>query len=430
MITSNLGKSELPKPVYTTVKVVPDDLDYELELIVQLSEEEFDQYSEKLRKHFLSLYEVKKFPIGTTGKSLHTIITDLRKFSDYDTNDILMPDIDGNFNVVSCFNKFSSAINHWFPEMYDTISGSSRFSIIDQLRDPARFKKNLHGLVIKDQFKFRSKDPLGKISNYIASGFRAINGAIPVANFPAGVAKWIYLNTLSKKQFRDKDTIRIYDSSMGWAGRMLGLLSACNSDLLKNKKVILFGTDPNTNTHERFQMILDFWKEYLHPEINFELHKSILGSEDIMQEPYAQENVGKFDIMLTSPPYFNREQYSNDETQSFKKFSKYDDWRLGFLQPTINNIYDLLTPGGYCYWNIADIKVSSSKDPNKSHLPLEGDSINFAKQAGFEHIETYKMLMASFVGSGRVDGSATLNKNLVNVKDGTRKFEPIFVFKK
>ena len=42
------------------------------------------------------------------------------------------------------------------------------------------------------------------------------------------------------------------------------------------------------------------------------------GSELISNNPKFQKYKGKLDISFTSPPYFNREQYSQDETQSFK----------------------------------------------------------------------------------------------------------------
>ncbi len=309
----------LPKPRYTTAVVVPEHLDYELERINQLDDTDFENYAEELRIHLLNLYEKEHFPIGTMGKTLQDIIVDLRKFNDYNTKDVLLTDKHGNENVLACFNKFSSAINNWFPEMYDTKIGSTKFSIIDQLRNKEMFRKNLNGIVRKDQFKFRINDPLAPISNYVASGFRVINGSQPAVNFPAGIAKWIYLNILSKKQFRDKKELKILDTSAGWGGRLVGLLSACNEELLHDKHITLLNTDPNSATHDRFQEIVDFWREYVAMELNFTLHKSILPSEDLLKFKYAKNNIGNFDMMLTSPPYYNREQYSNDKDHAIYK---------------------------------------------------------------------------------------------------------------
>ena len=38
-----------------------------------------------------------------------------------------------------------------------------------------------------------------------------------------------------------------------------------------------------------------------------------------------------FDFCFTSPPYFNAEEYSNEEVQSYKKYSTYGEWFDNFL---------------------------------------------------------------------------------------------------
>ena len=37
-----------------------------------------------------------------------------------------------------------------------------------------------------------------------------------------------------------------------------------------------------------------------------------------------------FDLVFTSPPYFAKEAYSDDEEQSYKKFNQYETWVEGF----------------------------------------------------------------------------------------------------
>ena len=55
--------------------------------------------------------------------------------------------------------------------------------------------------------------------------------------------------------------------------------------------------------------------------------------------------IGKVDFAMTSPPYFNREMYSDDDNQSYK-LGTYEDWRDSFLKPFINEVYTLLKVGG------------------------------------------------------------------------------------
>jgi DNA modification methylase len=85
---------------------------------------------------------------------------------------------------------------------------------------------------------------------------------------------------------------------------------------------------------------------------------------------YGSEEIGKHiskevDLVFTSPPYFNREAYSNDNTQSYKKFSNYDSWRDGFLRPTLETCVKWLKKDRYLLWNIADIQIGGK------YLPLE-----------------------------------------------------------
>jgi len=125
-------------------------------------------------------------------------------------------------------------------------------------------------------------------------------------------------------------------------------------------------------------------------------------------------------MVFTSPPYFDREQYSDDDEQSFKAYPMYSDWRDNFLKPTLTNAYESLRSDRYLLWNIADIKIG--KD---TFHPLEQDSIDIIESLGGEYQGKLKMLMASMVG---VDQSNVKNK--VDVDGVTVKYEPIFIFHK
>jgi hypothetical protein len=124
--------------------------------------------------------------------------------------------------------------------------------------------------------------------------------------------------------------------------------------------------------------------------------------------------------MFTSPPYFDREQYSDDDAQSFKSYPLYHDWRDNFLRPTLENAYNSLKSDRYLLWNIADIKLSGN-----NFQPLEQDSIDIIESLGGEYKGKLKMLMASMIG---VDQSNVKNK--VDVDGVTLKYEPIFIFHK
>ena len=246
----------------------------------------------------------------------------------------------------------------------------------------------------------------------------------PAVNFPALTAKYLYETYTSHVD----EPITIYDSSSGWGGRIIGAMSM-------RKKAHYVGTDPNPDTSGRYQAVADFYNNNCVDNESetfqkfFEVEKKSNtydvftdGSELIGNNPKFQSYKGTFDIVFTSPPYFNREQYSQDENQSFKAYSEYEDWRDNFLRPTLTTAYTYLKNDRYILWNIADIKIGDSL-----YYPLEQDSIDIISELGGEYKGKLKMLMTRMVG---LDPSKSGIKNAVIHNKKAYKFEPIFVFHK
>lgn len=254
----------------------------------------------------------------------------------------------------------------------------------------------------------------------------------PAVNFPALTAKWLYEHYTS--HIEQPEPLHIYDSSSGWGGRILGAMSS-------RKKTHYIGTDPNPDNFipelgiSRYEYVADFYNKNCVDDYSetfgkfFDVQKQSNtyelfqdGSELIQHNPKFQKYKGKLDLAFTSPPYFNREQYSQDENQSFKAYGEYEDWRQNFLRPTLTTIYEYLKNDRYILWNIADIKIG--KD---TYYALEQDSIDILTELGCEYKGRLKMLMTRMVG---LDPSKTGIKNAVKHDGKAYKFEPIFVFYK
>ena len=254
----------------------------------------------------------------------------------------------------------------------------------------------------------------------------------PAVNFPALTAKWIYENYTS--HIDTNEPLHIYDSSAGWGGRIIGAMSS-------RKKTHYIGTDPNPDNFidelgiTRYEYVANFYNKNCVDDYSdkltsffdvkkqsntFEVFQD--GSELIQNNPEFQKYKGKLDISFTSPPYFNREQYSQDEKQSFKAYAEYEDWRDNFLKPTLTTVYEYMKNDRYILWNIADIKIGES-----TYYPLEQDSIDILEQLGCEYKGKLKMLMTRMVG---LDPSKSGIKNAVEYDGKSYKFEPIFVFHK
>ena len=122
----------------------------------------------------------------------------------------------------------------------------------------------------------------------------------------------------------------------------------------------------------------------------------MLGSEVFQPEKDS------LDLCFTSPPYFDTEKYSDEPTQSYKKYPTKGDWINGFLKTTVDNCYYGLKPGGKMLLNIAN--TGKYKD-------IEWETIRISKERGFTHITTLYLILSSVSGKGA-------------------KLEPIFVFEK
>ena len=127
-------------------------------------------------------------------------------------------------------------------------------------------------------------------------------------------------------------------------------------------------------------------------------------------------------MVFTSPPYFNRELYNQtDETQSYKAYPEYTDWRDNFLRPTLETCVEWLRKDRYLLWNIASIKL----DSDNNYLDLEGDSRRILESLGCEYRGMLKMIMSRILGNDPKEGL-----NSVDINGSYCKYEPIFIFYK
>lgn len=248
-------------------------------------------------------------------------------------------------------------------------------------------------------------------------------------NFPPLTAKYLYERFTD--HIKTQDQINIYDPSSGWGGRLLGALSVND-----NRNIHYIGTDPNkdhstTEGRTKYHEFADFFNtrtyraRSLFPKTHtYEIFQH--GSEVIHTDPKFQKYKGKLDMVFTSPPYFAKEAYSEDEEQSYKKFSQYDAWREGFLRQTLETAVEWLREDRYLLWNIADAVFGGEM------LPLEKDSIDILTSLGMEYKGKLKMSLAQMPGGNRVDPETGLPKakNFCKVNGMWLKYEPVFVFYK
>ena len=133
----------------------------------------------------------------------------------------------------------------------------------------------------------------------------------------------------------------ILDFSSGWGDRLIGAL-ACNIDRY-------VGVDPNTDLQDGYKEII----------------KTFVSKTKVTMNPFRIEDFETnemFDMIFTSPPYFDLEIYSDNKTQSHHYGSK---WYEEFLLPAIQKVWSHLNEGGHM------IIIINDKKPPKEYTSAE-----------------------------------------------------------
>jgi hypothetical protein len=189
----------------------------------------------------------------------------------------------------------------------------------------------------------------------------------------------------------------VWDMSAGFGGRLLGALACDHVDAY-------IGTDPASHTidglREMVAELVPMARRLGRRNLEVELHK--IGSEDFVPERNS------LSLCFSSPPYVDWEQYSDEPTQSHKKFPTQHEWLHGFIGATLRNCAIGLKRNGILAINIASVAAY----PN-----LTGVFLQYAQDNGWRLIETLHLQLSKMVGLKHIGKSAF-------------KSEPIFVFKK
>jgi hypothetical protein len=212
----------------------------------------------------------------------------------------------------------------------------------------------------------------GTISDELPGALSVVNGTQACSNFRPGFATMLYQEYCKKG-----DTV--LDTSTGYGGRLVGFMGSG----IKGKYI---GIDPNTETHAGNARMAN--------ELGFgdAVELINLPAEDVDVDKYKLR--GRCDFAFTSPPYFSKELYSDEPTQSCNRYKTADAWRAGFLIPMLKLQFDALKPGALCIVNIAEVKIKGKT------YPLDAWTREEAIKIGFEYKKTRDFPMTRRMGSG------------------------------
>lgn len=201
-----------------------------------------------------------------------------------------------------------------------------------------------------------------------------------------------YRSVTSKSIVQYFGARRVLDPCIGWGGRMIGAISA---------GAAYVGCEPDPNTARGLRNILD--------DIN--------QRATILEQPAEValdhlKTLELFDMVLTSPPYFNLEMYTAGP-QSTSAYPTWDDWVEKWLKVVILGCIACIRPGGVSCWSVKNFKTDKM-------YPLADVTKKIHAEIGWVLIKTVKM-----TGSARMGGA--------RIKDGVetrRSEEETFCFKR
>lgn len=157
-----------------------------------------------------------------------------------------------------------------------------------------------------------------------------VNGTKYVNEFPPHVAR-----DICRKYGLGRHS-RVLDPCGGWGGRMIGV-----SVVADNYRCY----EPATLTAQGLKKLSEFIRS-VNPDF----------TTDIRCEPYEDsvEQVGFYDFALTSPPYYDTERYSDEETNSCNRYTTFDAWCEGFYLPMVDKTMRQLKIGRPFVINVGD----------------------------------------------------------------------------
>ena len=216
-------------------------------------------------------------------------------------------------------------------------------------------------------------------------------------------------------------SVNVLDFSAGWGDRLAGFY--CGET---TKSFV--GIDPNSTNHPNYKRQVEFYKKH---QTFFEEQKQVelicSPAEDVDYSKY--ENY--FDMIFTSPPYFDVEKYSDEDTQSYKRYTTIDSWNENFLHKTIGKLIPTLKKDGILAVNIADVYHESVK----GYVDITNSMNDFIKSQGLKYegcigMEMTKRFNSAGAGKAVSDYYADNLKEKAKITENMAFGEPIWIWKK
>jgi len=192
-----------------------------------------------------------------------------------------------------------------------------------------------------------------------------------------------YRTVTSKSIIQFYKAKRVLDPCSGWGGRLLGCLASGDD-------YYYVGCEPDPNTAKGLNNIL------ADPTIPVTVRSRGMIIEKPAEIALSElEQMEKFDMILTSPPYFNLELYTDGE-QSTNIYNSWDSWSKKWLKKIILGCLSCLKEGGVSCWSVKNFK-------SDKFYPLADVTKKIHEEAGWKLMKTVTMTGSARPGGNRID---------------------------
>lgn len=148
----------------------------------------------------------------------------------------------------------------------------------------------------------------------------------------------IYSPIMTKSILKELDCKNVFDPCIGWGGRMIGTTCLGND-------YHYTGCEPFTKTFNGLEKMIK--------DIDIEKQVTIYNSP--VESMLDILNDKRYDMCLTSPPYYDLEIYSHEDSQSIEQYNTYEDWLNNFIKPIIEYVCNHVDK--YSCWSVKNIKT-------------------------------------------------------------------------
>jgi 16S rRNA G966 N2-methylase RsmD len=219
----------------------------------------------------------------------------------------------------------------------------------------------------------------------------------------------------------------VLDISAGWGDRLCGFMASEYGEHY-------VGIDPRKENHPIYEKQYEFYKKH---NGFFETDKRATFHESPAEDMDYSDYLDYFDIVFSSPPYFNVERYSYDDTQSWVRYNNIEAWNKLFLHKTLEKVWPTIRKGGYLAINIADV-YAASKGDGKGYQEITNPMNDYISSLGGIYEGCLGMELAKRPGSAGAsaiisgDEGRYTEESLAKAEEGKNKTfcEPVWIWKK